>query len=257
MLSRIFSLASRDPLEHTYTVYDIIYRPERTIVLAEPKAGDLEGYMLIYDALSGNGYLYVWRAKPSIITESCAYFEPFQNIVLQLSRGLNPYGYQDSLEKCGFTCSSNIYVDMIVEPGKLKPYTSKEIEIVELTEDWAERYAKLEASRRRISLEEARHILRELKCWGALLNGNLVGVTCVCARTVAAWAICNVYTHPAYRGKGIAKTLVSEVARRAHDIGAIAFLHVERGNRIAFRVYSKLGFRAVAARVWLFCRREA
>jgi predicted GNAT family acetyltransferase len=53
-------------------------------------------------------------------------------------------------------------------------------------------------------------------------------------------AVC---TDPAYRGKGLAKALVSEVAARIMRRGKTPFLHVLPTNESAIKSYLALGFK--------------
>jgi predicted GNAT family acetyltransferase len=52
-------------------------------------------------------------------------------------------------------------------------------------------------------------------------------------------AVC---THPDYRGRGYASSLVSELIQKITERGEIPFLHVGTDNAEAIRVYEKLGF---------------
>jgi predicted GNAT family acetyltransferase len=52
-------------------------------------------------------------------------------------------------------------------------------------------------------------------------------------------AVC---THPDYRGRGYASSLVSELIQKIKKRGEIPFLHVGMDNAEAIHVYEKLGF---------------
>lgn len=57
------------------------------------------------------------------------------------------------------------------------------------------------------------------------------------------WYIANVATHPDYRGRGLARTLVSAALDRIRAQGGrYAFLHVRADNEPAYRLYLSLGF---------------
>ncbi|HVH15871.1 MAG TPA: GNAT family N-acetyltransferase [Candidatus Angelobacter sp.] len=52
-----------------------------------------------------------------------------------------------------------------------------------------------------------------------------------------------VCTHPDYRGRGYASSLVSALIYRIRERSEIPFLHVRTENVDAIRVYEKLGFK--------------
>lgn len=54
--------------------------------------------------------------------------------------------------------------------------------------------------------------------------------------------ICTVCTHPAYRGRGYARALVSSLLRAIRSAGEVPFLHVVPENGIAIALYASLGF---------------
>ncbi len=62
-------------------------------------------------------------------------------------------------------------------------------------------------------------------------------------RLPTATEISAVCTDPDHRGRGLAATLVSEIARGIQARGALPFLHVRAENAAAVRVYERLGFR--------------
>lgn len=257
LYSDIFMLHTLNPIEHVYTVYDLVYKTRDTLVVGGYSDGRLAGYLLAYRPRGDLVYAYAWRAPPSLLRLAGDIVCRADRLVLQLSKGLNPSGYVDTLSRCGFACTRRRFVDMaVLSPEEFKPFHSGGLEVVELDESWAEEYSELEKPRRGVSVEEARRILSSLRCVGAVVDGRLAGVACLCAQTMLAWVICNVYTHPSHRGRGVAKTLTSVLVERALAAGAKPLLHVEAGNRIAFRVYARLGFRAVAAREWLFCEKK-
>ncbi|WP_423067507.1 GNAT family N-acetyltransferase [Devosia sp. CN2-171] len=54
--------------------------------------------------------------------------------------------------------------------------------------------------------------------------------------------VATVCTHPDYRGRGLAKAVVSAVVQDIVDAGSVAFLGVDDGNTPAIRLYEQLGF---------------
>lgn len=84
-------------------------------------------------------------------------------------------------------------------------------------------------------------------------QGRIVGNVSLIPFTVAGQRIqmiANVATHPDYRKRGIARTLVSMAMQRARSKGAASlWLNVRHDNPAAIELYKNLGFEARATRV--------
>jgi GNAT superfamily N-acetyltransferase len=57
--------------------------------------------------------------------------------------------------------------------------------------------------------------------------------------------ISGVCTHPAHRGKGLAASLIWEVARKHRRDGDVSWLHVNAENHNAIELYKRMGFNTV------------
>ncbi len=87
------------------------------------------------------------------------------------------------------------------------------------------------------------------KFFGVWCGGRLVATagTHVWSPQEGVAAIGNVFTHPAYRGRGYATQCAAAVAQAAFDVGIeTVVLNVRRDNGPALRVYEKLGFQRYA-----------
>jgi len=73
-------------------------------------------------------------------------------------------------------------------------------------------------------------------------DGKLVAMAGERLKPYGYTEISAVCTHPDYRGRGYASSLVSILVRRIAKRNEIPFLHVRRENVDAIRVYEKLGF---------------
>lgn len=71
---------------------------------------------------------------------------------------------------------------------------------------------------------------------------RLAAMTGQRARTTQACEVSAVCTHPDYRRRGLAKTLVSQVAEHTAASGLTPFLHVNPDNVSALETYRGLGF---------------
>ncbi|WP_407572200.1 GNAT family N-acetyltransferase [Deinococcus altitudinis] len=98
-----------------------------------------------------------------------------------------------------------------------------------------------------------------LGLWDEAAQGGprLAAMTGQRARTRGACEISAVCTHPDYRKRGLARTLVSQVAARTVESGLRPFLHVGQNNVAALETYRGLGF-LPSRSMWInVLRREA
>ena len=74
-------------------------------------------------------------------------------------------------------------------------------------------------------------------------DGRLVAMAGERLKPYGYTEISGVCTHPDYRGRGYASSLVSILIRRIAKRNEVPFLHVRKENVDAIRVYEKLGFK--------------
>jgi ribosomal protein S18 acetylase RimI-like enzyme len=74
-------------------------------------------------------------------------------------------------------------------------------------------------------------------------KGRLVAMAGERIRPLGHTEISAVCTHPEYRGRGYASSLVSALVQKIMERSEIPFLHVRTENVGAIRVYEKLGFK--------------
>ena len=82
--------------------------------------------------------------------------------------------------------------------------------------------------------------------YGVERDGRLVAVagTHLVAHSYGVAAVGNVFTHPDYRGRGLATTATRAVCDELLDRGIeLIGLSVSRSNAAAIRVYEKIGFK--------------
>jgi predicted GNAT family acetyltransferase len=77
---------------------------------------------------------------------------------------------------------------------------------------------------------------------GIRVHGRLAAMAGERLSLVGFTEISAVCTHPDFRGRGYAKALVSEVARKIHGDGRVPFLTSFEGNTGAIHVYEQVGF---------------
>jgi ribosomal protein S18 acetylase RimI-like enzyme len=91
---------------------------------------------------------------------------------------------------------------------------------------------------------------------GVRESGHLVAMAGEGFRFPGYTEISAVCTHPDYRGRGYASSLVSALIQKITRRGQIPFLHVGKENAGAIRVYTKLGFRTRRDITFTIVKRE-
>jgi len=87
-------------------------------------------------------------------------------------------------------------------------------------------------------------------------SGHLVAMAGEGFRFPGYTEISAVCTHPDYRGRGYASSLVSALIQKITRRGQIPFLHVSKENAVAIRVYEKLGFKTRRDMTFTIVKRE-
>lgn len=78
------------------------------------------------------------------------------------------------------------------------------------------------------------------------IDGNLIAYLDIRPEPIIARAVVNCFVHHEHRRKGLATSLLDNALRRAGEIGArVAHVNIRKGNAIARKVLSKLGFRLI------------
>jgi len=87
-------------------------------------------------------------------------------------------------------------------------------------------------------------------------SGQLVAMAGEGFRFPGYTEISAVCTHPDYRGRGYASSLVSALIEKVKKRGQTPFLHVATENAEAIRVYEKLGFKTRRTITFVIVKRE-
>jgi ribosomal protein S18 acetylase RimI-like enzyme len=81
--------------------------------------------------------------------------------------------------------------------------------------------------------------------YGVRSNGELIAMAGERLTLDGYHEISGVCTHPAHRGKGLAASLIWQLARDHRREGIVSWLHVGAANRNAVELYSRMGFKTV------------
>jgi ribosomal protein S18 acetylase RimI-like enzyme len=238
-------LYAMDPLTHAYLLYDLIYELERTDAWFEVRGGEVAGYVLVWRGPERAG-VHVWGnlEDPARLVPSS------ESIITVHSAGL----LEPLLAALKGSAKVERYLDMVADERTFKPVGAERALKLDAHND-RHVEAFLELARARglsLTAKEARELLAKRRYYGVFEAGALVSVACAYLRLPEVWIVGDVYTLPEHRNRGHAKAVTSAVTRDALASGAHALLHVHEVNKPAIRVYTALGYRAVARKPWVF-----
>ncbi|MET1159561.1 MAG: GNAT family N-acetyltransferase [Thermoprotei archaeon] len=248
----IISLYRRNPFDHAYLLYDLLYQLDNTDLYMDIDDEDkIKAYMLIW---SGPRYfaVHLWGYSSlfeQVLEEIIARGE---KTVIQLyySRYLDEI--TDLLKKLGIRFRVETYLDMLVDEEHYKPYNPHEAVRLD-PKQHVDQFIELKKSQGvRMSREYAEEIIRKNRYYGVFRDSKLVAVAGRYIALPEVWVIGDVFTHPEYRGLGYGKIVTSAITRDAITSGAYAYLHVNKENTIAVKVYEKLGYVVLRERPWIF-----
>ena len=247
---RLVQLYKGDPLNHVYIFYDIIYEPDITEVYIDYEDGEIKGYILIYYGFkipAAHAYGRITGLLNEIPLKTLRFHVREGHLKTVISFLKN----RGEIEEAGH------FLDMAVNKEDFKPYFSEKA--VPLTKKNLRDYYEIKRQRSsELTLESAKHLLSKRLYYGLYHNKKLVSIACAYLRLPEVWVIGDVYTDPAYRGRGYAKTVTSAITERALKCGARALLHVKEENTPAVRVYKRLGYKTIGIKYWFrFTPKEA
>jgi GNAT superfamily N-acetyltransferase len=93
--------------------------------------------------------------------------------------------------------------------------------------------------------------ISKMPLYGVFVNGELVSYAGSFVQLSEIWMIGGVYTEPTHRNKGYATLAVSAITEHALKEAETAALFVRSDNYTAIRVYEKLGYRKIGAKLWV------
>ncbi len=250
----------RDPATHTYLLYDLVYEPENTVAKIVLEGLEVLGYVLEW-CRGSLCAIHVWGRVPRELVE--------EFLTTLSARRLYVHVHEPSLEEevsriverawGGGRCWSSRFVDMVVNRELFKPFSERVSAVVRLLDSRRDLDQFVEMKRvqgRAMTRSEAESWLSTRVYVGAFVNGVLASMAGAVARVRDAWIVADVFTRPEHRGKGFATAVTSELTRLGLDSGVKWLaLHVEEGNRIAMRIYEKLGYRRVRSKLWIMCEK--
>jgi GNAT superfamily N-acetyltransferase len=245
-----------DPLRHFYIIYDMVYDLDSIEACFSHSQRGVEGYVFTWVSPGGEASIHVWGEPRGL--EECLRAQVERRAgrlgVVQVHTPAWLGVVEAALSAAGLGYEVKRYIDMAVGEGEFRPVNPGLAVRLDPERHLDLFLRAMERRGRRLGEGGARLLLERLRYYGVILDGELVSYAARCLSTPEVWLVCDVYTEPEYRGRGLAKAATSAVTRDAIASGARALLHVEEGNEPALRVYRALGYRRLATRPWLLTR---
>jgi len=256
-LSVLSRLCKKDPLSaHCYAIYYLTHEPDRTRIVLMVSGDNIESYALIWHGIFAIMDIYevhIWNPAEDVVSR----------IGIQPNRRADIQLYGDVTNDVGIIIKhfrglgfrrfhTERFYDMICDHESFKPSPLERL-AVRLGEGYAALYKDLEQERGvKISLDEARGILKAYTHYGVIIDNVIASIAARYVTLPEIHIMGGVFTRKEYRGRGYAKAVVSALTREGMESGALAGLHVEIDNESAIRAYTKLGYRIIRARTWIF-----
>ncbi|MGQ4833980.1 MAG: GNAT family N-acetyltransferase [Candidatus Asgardarchaeia archaeon] len=204
--------------------------------------------------ITGYGVLYNKKWVLTIFGSDNAIFEIFASSPRHAMLVRVPLRFKKVLQKAILASKliiteEKIYDLMKITPNRFSRMKKNDYKVKILDQSEAEELASLyfygKYTQNHIELFKKLLTGYELT-FGIKYGKKIVSACRVPIRTTKVWIISNVLTRPEYRGKGFAKSLVSGVVKKAFDLGVrVVALTVNSKNKIAKKVYRKIGFRTI------------
>jgi len=255
LIRRVARLVDEDPI-HGYLLYSAIYEPSPVGWINLDSYGNVAGYALLIRKMRSI-HAYLWGEIPQHIAEELAR-ELRKNPVAMIhvcTPTLESFATRIARELFNTVIEDEV-VDMIVTRSSFREYAADGAIVRALdprNENDVASYAILERDRGvELDESEARVTLSKYLCFAAFVGNEIASIACSLVRLCNSWIVEDVFTRPAYRGRGLGKAALSGLV----SIGVVASSRViasVRASCPARRMYRRLGFEDVRTRRVLIC----
>jgi ribosomal protein S18 acetylase RimI-like enzyme len=248
----IISLYRRNPYDHAYLLYDLLYELDNTdLYMDVDVSGRIRAYILIWYGPSSLA-IHLWNYSSIFEEVLKKIFSERVKTIIQLYYLRDLDEIIDLLKILNIKFKVEIYLDMFVDEESFKPYNPQEAVRLDprLHINQFIRLKKVQGVE--IDKKSAESIIKKMRYYGVFKDSKLVSIAGRYIALPEIWIIGDVYTHPQYRGLGYGKTVTSAITRDAVISGATAYLHVNKKNNIAINLYKKLGYTILRERPWIF-----
>jgi len=237
--------AEREPVDHAYALWDLDRFPDRIRTVSAVRRGTTVGYLLVWMGLPSTPVVHWHGSGPG--TERLATALPARPLVAIVPPDVRPAVVAARGEAREFP------EQMMVRPRDApapRPPAAADVrrlgpdDATELS-TWATRHPD-PLTHEYPGLDPGADAV-----WGAFDAGRLVGAARAAVRLPKEWIVAGVYVAPDARRRGFGAHLVASIADDAARHGARTGLYVRDDRPDARRLYERLGFRAIASRLWL------
>jgi len=237
-----------DTLFNLYLLYDLLFlRSTKATFYVALQRGEVDGTLLMY---TGYRYPIVWVEGSVDAAAELVRVPKFEKAVFNVRADIVKV-----LEKAFTFTASHVVEYMIAKRTEARPAIRHKLR--KLTSDDAYAYATLRTPLEGgqepsgDELQAARGLIATNSVHGIFMDKRLVATAASHVKLPEGWAIGGVFTHPNYRGTGMATSTTSAVMQEAFGLTQSVVLFVRSDNLPAKRVYDKLGFKKYRERVWL------
>ncbi|MGP8078219.1 MAG: GNAT family N-acetyltransferase [Thermoplasmata archaeon] len=237
--------AEREPVEHAYALWDLAHYPDRIRMVSAVQDDRTVGYLLVWLGLPNVTIVHWHGLGPG--SERLADVLPARPLVVIVppeARGavLAARGVGREYPEQMMLRSSERPPELRGTPGEVRRLLGPDGPDLWA---WARRQPDPQAAEYP-GLDPALDAV-----WGAFHRGRLVGAARAAVRLPRQWVVAGVYVEPEARRLGFGHALVRSIVTAAEEAGARVGLFVREDRGEARRLYERLGFRAIARRLWL------
>jgi len=243
----LFQFMSRDKVSHFFSIYDLKYFRDRSLVWLALSADNIVGYLLEYGkrilCTRGRRECIIPLLKNSTLTEAMLNIAPHH--LPEVEKMFKPVEPADKATMGKITT----FLVMKATPDSFKAKLCHEIR--ELKRESAQELAGLLG----VQLEQATDLLKGF-AFGMFKRERLVSYAASPEFLEDLAIVRGVFTAPDERGKGYSKSVCSALVRKLLGEGKEAMLYVSRDNAAALNVYREVGFKETGHRFLGFTARK-
>jgi ribosomal protein S18 acetylase RimI-like enzyme len=236
--------ASRDPLVHAFTLWDLAQNPDRIRIFSAVEKENTVGYLLVW---LGHPTATIVHWVGGGVDAGLVDLLPPRPLV-----AIVPPEVRKVVEAARGPASEHPLLTMLRTRSRTAKLRGPQREIrrlrredVTLLSAWARRQNDPVVADYPFLDPEAE------PTWGAFEGRDLVGVVRAEVRLPILWVLGGVFVQTTARGHGWGRALVSAAIATAEAAGAPAAVYVREDRAEARKLYEGLGFRRAGRRLWL------
>ncbi len=243
MIKEILKKYNKDPIVHSFLLYDYVFLPERTKVTF---IGD--GYILTYYHAQFNTcsiYIYTSDIDVHIVKDHINFCKKFNCKNIYIYGNIEPVLKQSIIE--GYVLDKRCFIVMFLNKKNFRKISPKidKVDIRTLNLDDNEDYNMFKEFLEECwGLDESYiQFFRDDIIFAAIIAGRVVSIARICLILPKTCLIGGVFTVPEYRRRRLAGAVLSTLCEHALSLNVVPFLFVNHDNMPALNLYRRIGFR--------------